>query len=81
MPCRTGNRPFLGVLKLPWLIRWGGAVITTGGLVDVIYHVAPSPGGGTGVGLAGHAITLTGMVITIAGVVRVGLSQRHHQPQ
>jgi hypothetical protein len=62
----------------PPTVRWGFALVLVGGLVDVAYHLAPlRPGLDSAAGLAGHLITLLGMVIVMVGVLAVGLRNRH----
>jgi hypothetical protein len=52
--------------------------VALGGVVDSVYHLAPrSDGVADSAGLAGHLITLLGMVIVMAGVFAVGLRNRH----
>jgi hypothetical protein len=52
--------------------------VLLGGVVDTTYHLAPHR---TGVmawaGLGGHLVTMAGMVVTVVGVVGVGLRNRH----
>jgi hypothetical protein len=66
------------VRSLPPLVRAGFAIVLAGGVVDTTYHLAPHR---TGViawaGLAGHLVTMAGMVIPVCGVVGVGLRSRH----
>lgn len=66
------------VRSLPPLVRAGFAIVLLGGVVDTTYHLAPSR---TGVmawaGLAGHLVTMAGMVVAVVGVVGVGLRSRH----
>ena len=52
--------------------------MAAGGVVDAVYHLTPrQPGLLASAGLAGHLITLLGMVIVMVGVVSVGLQNRH----
>ena len=64
--------------SLPPLVRAGFVIVLLGGVVDTTYHLAPHR---TGVmawaGLAGHLVTLVGMVVAIVGVAGVGLRHRH----
>jgi hypothetical protein len=64
--------------SLPPLVRAGFAVVLAGAVVDTTYHLARQR---TGVmawaGLAGHLVTLVGMVVAIVGVAGVGLRHRH----
>lgn len=69
----------LSVLRpLPPLVRVGFVIVLAGAVVDTTYHLAPHR---TGVmawaGLAGHLVTLVGMVVAMVGVAGVGLRQRH----
>ena len=62
----------------PPTVRWGFALVVVGGLVDATYHLtALRPGLDSAAGLAGHLITLLGMVIVMVGVFAVGLRNRH----
>jgi hypothetical protein len=64
--------------SLPPLVRAGFAIVLLGGVVDTTYHLSPYR---TGVvawaGLAGHVVTLVGMVVAVVGVVSIGLRHRH----
>ena len=64
--------------SLPPLVRAGFVIVLLGGVVDTTYHLAPHR---TGVmawaGLAGHLVTLAGMVVAVVGVAGVGLRHRH----
>ena len=64
--------------SLPPLVRAGFVIVLVGGVVDTTYHLAPHR---TGVmawaGLAGHLVTLAGMVVAVVGVAGVGLRHRH----
>ena len=66
------------VCSLPPLVRSGFVLVLLGGVVDTMYHLAPHR---TGVmawaGLAGHLVTLAGMVVAVVGVAGVGLRHRH----
>ena len=54
--------------------RLGFALIIVGALVDTAYHLWwAADDRHAGVGLVGHLITLAGMVVTITGVVAMGL--------
>ena len=69
----------LSVLRsLPPLVRAGFAIVLLGGVIDTTYHLAAHR---TGVmawaGLGGHLVTMAGMVVTVVGVVGVGLRNRH----
>jgi len=69
----------LAVLRsLPPLVRAGFAVVLLGAVIDTTYHLAPYR---TGImawaGLGGHLVTMAGMVVTVVGVVGVGLRNRH----
>jgi hypothetical protein len=63
---------------LPRLTRGGFVLVVAGGLMDTAYHLTPA---GRGVlewtGLIGHLVTLLGMLIAMAGVLTVGLRNRH----
>lgn len=59
-------------------VRRGFAVVAAGGVVDAAYHLAPRQSGLlASAGLAGHLVTLLGMVIVMVGVLSVGLRNRH----
>ncbi len=64
--------------SLPPLVRAGFVIVLLGGVVDTTYHLGP---GRTGLmawaGLAGHLVTLAGMVVAVVGVIGVGLRHRH----
>lgn len=64
--------------SLPPLVRAGFAVVLLGAVIDTTYHLASHR---TGVmawaGLGGHLVTMAGMVVTVVGVVGVGLRNRH----
>lgn len=81
MLVRTAKRPRrAGTVfnDLPRIIRGGFVLVVTGGLMDTAYHVTPSRRGiFEWVGLTGHLVTLLGMLITMAGVLSVGLRKRH----
>jgi hypothetical protein len=63
---------------LPRLTRGGFALVVTGGLLDIAYHLAPAGGGLLEwTGLTGHLVTLLGMLTAMAGVLSVGLRRRH----
>ena len=64
--------------SLPPLVRVGFALVLLGGVVDTTYHLAPQRAGVMEwAGLAGHLVTLAGMVVAVVGVVGVGLRSRH----
>ena len=66
------------LLTLPTVVRWGFALIVAGGVVDAAYHLGPRRSGLVAwAGLAGHLVTLLGMVIVMVGVFGVGLRNRH----
>lgn len=69
----------LSVLRsLPPLVRAGFVIVLLGGVVDTTYHLAPHRTGLMAwAGLAGHLVTLAGMVVAVGGVVGVGLRHRH----
>jgi len=63
---------------LPRLTRGGFVLVVTGGLIDTGYHLVPrSTGLIEWAGLTGHLVTLLGMLVTMAGVLSVGLRKRH----
>lgn len=66
---------------LPALIRWGLATVVAGGLMDATYHLAVGGEHLDEVGLDSHLVTLLGMVVTMGGVLGVGLRQRHVEPE
>jgi hypothetical protein len=79
---RLANRSRSLVLSflrsLPPLVRVGFVIVLLGGMVDTTYHLAPHRAGLMAwAGLAGHLVTLTGMVVAVMGVVGVGLRHRH----
>jgi hypothetical protein len=64
--------------SLPPLVRAGFVIVLAGAVVDTTYHLAPHRTGLMAwAGLAGHLVTLTGMVVAIVGVAGVGLRHRH----
>jgi len=64
--------------SLSTLVRCGFVLVVAGGVVDTTYHLAPQWLAQSGwAGLAGHLVTLTGMVIVMVGVLGVGLRSRH----
>ncbi len=64
--------------SLPPLVRAGFVIVLLGGVVDTTYHLAPHARGLMAwAGLAGHLVTLAGMVVAVVGVVGVGLRHRH----
>lgn len=66
------------VHSLPPVVRVGFLIVLFGGVVDTTYHLAPQREGLMAwAGLAGHLVTLAGMVVAVAGVVGVGLRHRH----
>ncbi|MCA1846617.1 MAG: hypothetical protein LC792_26160 [Actinobacteria bacterium] len=69
----------LSVLRsLPPVVRAGFVIVLAGAVVDTTYHLAPHRTGAMAwAGLAGHLVTLAGMVVAIVGVAGVGLRQRH----
>jgi hypothetical protein len=72
----TARPSFLSTL--PVVVRRGFVVVAAGAVVDTAYHVLPRrPGLGAWAGLAGHLITLVGMVIVMVGVLGVALRNRH----
>jgi hypothetical protein len=63
---------------LPQLTRSGFVLLVTGGLMDTAYHLTPAGRGFLEwTGLIGHLVTLFGMLIAMAGVLTVGLRNRH----
>lgn len=63
---------------LPRLTRGGFVLVVTGGLMDTAYHFTPARRGVLEwTGLIGHLVTLVGMLIAMAGVLTVGLRNRH----
>ena len=63
---------------LPRLTRGGFVLVVTGGLMDTAYHLTPARRGLLEwTGLTGHLVTLLGMLIAMAGVLSVGLRNRH----
>jgi hypothetical protein len=81
MLVRSQKRPVRAVTvfnDLPRLIRGGFALVVTGGLLDIAYHLTPARRGALEwTGLAGHLVTLSGMLIAMAGVLSVALRKRH----
>jgi hypothetical protein len=70
------GRPLFSTL--PPLVRRGFAAVLAGALVDTAYHVVPLQADAVEwAGLAGHLITLLGMIIVMVGVVGVALRSRH----
>lgn len=69
----------LSVLRsLPPLVRIGFVIVLLGGVIDTTYHLAPHRTGLMAwAGLAGHLVTLAGMVVAVVAVVGVGLRHRH----
>ena len=69
----------LSVLRsLPPVVRAGFVIVLLGGVVDTTYHLAPQRVGVMAwAGLAGHLVTLSGMVVAVVGVIGVGLRHRH----
>jgi len=69
----------LSVLRsLPPVVRAGFVLVLAGAMVDTTYHLAPHRTGLMAwAGLAGHLVTLAGMVVAIVGVAGVGLRHRH----
>ena len=66
------------VRSLPPLVRAGFAIVLLGGVIDTTYHLAPQREGAMAwAGLAGHLVTLAGMVVAVVGIVGVGLRSRH----
>ena len=66
------------VRSLPPLVRAGFAIVLLGGVVDTTYHLAPQRAGlMEWAGLAGHLVTLAGMVVAVVGVIGIGLRSRH----
>jgi hypothetical protein len=62
--------------SLPPLVRAGFVIVLVGGVVDTTYHLDRT-GLMAWAGLAGHLVTLAGMVVAVVGVVGVGLRHRH----
>ena len=61
------------VRALPVVSRWGVALTLVGLALDLAVHVA---GGSAATGtfaLVGHLVTLTGMVVSITGVMWMGI--------
>jgi hypothetical protein len=81
MLVRSLKRPVRAVTvfnDLPRLIRGGFVLVVTGGLMDIAYHLTPDRRGLLELtGMAGHLVTLSGMLIAMAGVLSVGLRRRH----
>jgi hypothetical protein len=81
MLVRSPKRPIRAVTvfnELPRLNRGGFALVVTGGLMDIAYHLTPDRRGLLDwAGLTGHLVTLFGMLIAMAGVLSVGLRKRH----
>lgn len=69
----------LSILRsLPPVVRAGFILVLAGAVVDTTYHLAPHRTGLMAwAGLAGHLVTLVGMVVAIVGVAGVGLRHRH----
>ena len=66
------------VRSLPPVVRAGFVIVLLGGVVDTTYHLAPQRVGVMAwAGLAGHLVTLAGMVVAVVGVIGVGLRHRH----
>jgi hypothetical protein len=54
------------------------AVVLLGTVIDTTYHLAAHRTGAMAwAGLGGHLVTMAGMVVTVVGVVGVGLRNRH----
>ena len=81
MLVRSLKRPVHAVTvfnDLPRLIRGGFVLVVTGGLMDIAYHLTPARRGLLELtGFAGHLVTLSGMLVAMAGVLSVGLRKRH----
>lgn len=61
---------------LPLVVRCGVALIAAGGLLELVYHGVPGTAARVEVmGPVGHGVMLAGMVVAMAGVFRVGLTQ------
>jgi hypothetical protein len=59
-------------------VRAGFAIVLAGAVVDTTYHLARQRTGLMAwAGLAGHLVTMVGMVVAVVGVVGVGLRHRH----
>jgi hypothetical protein len=73
---RRGSRRVRAELAaLPWLMRVGLLVVVVAGGADVLHHLAPAPLVSSLApylgrdGASVHALTLVGMVVTMAGVL------------
>lgn len=64
--------------ELPLLMRAGLGLAFLGAVVDIAYHLATdAPGMGHGsIPFIGHAMTLTGMVVTMLGLIGAALKRR-----
>lgn len=63
---------------LPFLMRSGLVLAAVGGVMDVAYHLvtdAPNAAHGS-VAFMSHMVTLTGMVVTMAGLVGAAFKRR-----
>lgn len=64
---------------MPRLLRIGFAIVAAGLVADVAYHVAGA--GGAWGELAGHLLSLTGMLVVMAGLLTtaVATARRPHR--
>ncbi len=82
-PFAPGHRLVLIWLTLPTVMRVGFVVVVVGFAIDVLYHLTTHTSGlrapCCGVGFIGHAVTLVGMLVSIAGIFEPLLrpSRRH----
>jgi hypothetical protein len=66
---RTSERPAGG--RLPPLVRFGLGLLVIGAAADIASHLL---NGGIGIsGMLGHGLTLSGMLVSLTGIVRVAL--------
>lgn len=63
---------------MPRLLRVGFAVVAAGLVADVAYHAAGA--GGAAGELAGHVLSLAGMLVVLAGVFTTAVRTRACRP-
>lgn len=65
---------------LPAVSRWGVALTLVGLVIDLVVHTAGGAATTGPAAVAGHLLTLIGMVVSIAGVVWMGLRASSRRP-
>lgn len=73
---RRGRHLHEVVRSVPLLTRLGVFVLFVGVAVDLAAHLAGAAGDPAGPALMGHAVTLGGMALSVAGAITLALRHR-----